>query len=52
MNSHINGNIYQFLGIEECDLLLMIGTNPKYEAPVINSRINNRSFVFRICSYH
>jgi len=32
MNSHING-------IEECDLLLMIGTNPKYEAPVINSRI-------------
>tara|TARA_B110000503_G_C6759632_1_gene254917 strand:- start:107 stop:361 length:255 start_codon:yes stop_codon:yes gene_type:complete len=39
MNSHINGNIYQFLGIEECDLLLMIGTNPKYEAPVINSRI-------------
>lgn len=32
MNSHITG-------IEDCDLLLMIGTNPKFEAPVINSRI-------------
>lgn len=32
MNSRISG-------IEECDLLLLIGTNPKYEAPVLNSRI-------------
>ena len=32
MNSRIEG-------IEECDLLLLIGTNPKKEAPVLNSRI-------------
>ena len=32
MNSRITG-------VEECDLLLIIGSNPKYEAPVLNSRI-------------
>jgi len=32
MNSKIEG-------IEECDLLLLIGTNPRKEAPVLNSRI-------------
>ncbi|XP_063073322.1 NADH-ubiquinone oxidoreductase 75 kDa subunit, mitochondrial [Engraulis encrasicolus] len=26
-------------GIEECDLLLLIGTNPRYEAPLFNARI-------------
>ncbi len=26
-------------GIDDSDLLLLIGSNPKYEAPVINSRI-------------
>uniref|UniRef100_A0A8D3BU74 NADH-ubiquinone oxidoreductase 75 kDa subunit, mitochondrial n=1 Tax=Scophthalmus maximus TaxID=52904 RepID=A0A8D3BU74_SCOMX len=26
-------------GIEECDLLLLIGTNPRYEAPMFNARI-------------
>jgi len=26
-------------GVEEADLLLLVGTNPKYEAPVFNSRI-------------
>uniref|UniRef100_A0A8C2IUL8 NADH-ubiquinone oxidoreductase 75 kDa subunit, mitochondrial n=1 Tax=Cyprinus carpio TaxID=7962 RepID=A0A8C2IUL8_CYPCA len=26
-------------GIEECDLLLLVGTNPRYEAPLFNSRI-------------
>ena len=32
MNSRITG-------VEEADLVLLIGTNPKYEAPVFNSRI-------------
>lgn len=32
MNSTISG-------IEETDLLLLIGTNPRYEAPVLNARI-------------
>ena len=32
MNSRITG-------IEECDLLLLIGTNPRFEAPVMNARI-------------
>jgi len=26
-------------GVEEADLLLLVGTNPKFEAPVFNSRI-------------
>uniref|UniRef100_A0A667XUG2 NADH-ubiquinone oxidoreductase 75 kDa subunit, mitochondrial n=1 Tax=Myripristis murdjan TaxID=586833 RepID=A0A667XUG2_9TELE len=26
-------------GIEDCDLLLLIGTNPRYEAPLFNARI-------------
>nr|XP_020456353.1 NADH-ubiquinone oxidoreductase 75 kDa subunit, mitochondrial [Monopterus albus] len=26
-------------GIEECDVLLLIGTNPRYEAPMFNARI-------------
>ena len=26
-------------GIEECDLILLIGTNPRYEATILNSRI-------------
>ncbi len=32
MNSRI-------IGIEDCDFLLLIGTNPRFEAPVLNSRI-------------
>ena len=32
MNSKITG-------VEEADLLLLIGTNPKYESPVLNARI-------------
>ena len=32
MNSRIRG-------VEDCDLLLLIGTNPKIEAPVLNARI-------------
>lgn len=31
-------------GIEDCDLLLLIGTNPRYEAPLINARIR-KSFI-------
>ena len=29
----------QISGIEEADLVLLIGTNPRYEAPLLNSRI-------------
>ncbi|KAF7655140.1 hypothetical protein LDENG_00060080, partial [Lucifuga dentata] len=29
----------RIVGIEECDLLLLIGTNPRYEAPLFNARI-------------
>lgn len=29
-------------GIEECDLLLLIGTNPRYEASLFNARIRKR----------
>lgn len=32
MNSRI-------VGIDETDLLLMVGVNPKVEAPVLNARI-------------
>lgn len=32
MNSGISG-------IEDSDLLLLVGTNPRFEAPVLNSRI-------------
>lgn len=32
MNSRITG-------VEDADLLLLVGTNPKYESPVLNSRI-------------
>uniref|UniRef100_A0A671MCJ9 NADH-ubiquinone oxidoreductase 75 kDa subunit, mitochondrial n=1 Tax=Sinocyclocheilus anshuiensis TaxID=1608454 RepID=A0A671MCJ9_9TELE len=26
-------------GIEECDLMLLVGTNPRYEAPLFNARV-------------
>lgn len=26
-------------GIEEADLLLLVGTNPRYEAPLFNARV-------------
>ena len=29
-------------GIEEADALLLIGTNPRHEAPLINARIRKR----------
>lgn len=29
-------------GIEESDLLLLVGTNPRYEAPLFNARIRKR----------
>lgn len=32
MNSRIQG-------IEDADVLLLVGTNPKYESPVLNARI-------------
>ena len=32
--------------IEECDALLLIGTNPRYEAPVLNARIRKAYALF------
>jgi predicted molibdopterin-dependent oxidoreductase YjgC len=32
MNSHI-------VGVDDTDLLLLVGTNPKMEGPVLNARI-------------
>lgn len=29
-------------GIEEADLLLLVGMNPRYEAPLFNARIRKR----------
>ena len=29
-------------GIEEADLLLLVGTNPRYEAALVNTRIRKR----------
>lgn len=37
-------------GIEECDLLLLIGTNPRYEAPLFNARIRKRYSHFEFTS--
>lgn len=31
--------------IENCDVLLLVGTNPRYEAPVFNSRIR-KAFLY------
>ena len=33
-------------GVEEADLLLLIGTNPRFEAPLYNTRIRKRSPTF------
>eukprot|EP00064_Thunnus_orientalis_P008173 superscaffoldBa00000955_g8196 len=32
-------------GIEECDLLLLVGTNPRYEAPLFNARAVNQDLI-------
>lgn len=29
-------------GVEDCDLLLLVGTNPRYEAPLFNARVRKR----------
>lgn len=31
--------VLQFPGIEEADWILLIGTNPRFEAPLVNARI-------------
>ncbi len=30
---------YNLTGVEEADLLLLIGTNPRFEAPLFNARV-------------
>ena len=35
-NYLFNGSI---VGIEQADLVLLIGTNPRFEAPVLNARL-------------
>lgn len=37
-------NLNLFLGLEQADLVLLIGTNPRYEAPLLNTRIR-KSYV-------
>jgi len=32
-------HIVLFIGVEEADLVLLVGTNTRYEAPLLNSRI-------------
>jgi len=32
-------HIVLFIGVEEADLVLLVGTNPRFEAPLLNSRI-------------
>ena len=29
-------------GVEEADVILFVGTNPRYEAPVFNARVRKR----------
>jgi len=36
----------RIVGVEEADLLLLIGTNPRFEAPLYNTRIRKRSEIF------
>ncbi len=43
MNYIFNSSIS---GIEESDLILLIGTNPRYEATILNARIR-KAFVQR-----
>lgn len=38
----------KILGIEEADLILLIGTNPRYEAPLLNARIR-KSYIHKDC---
>jgi len=35
-------------GVEEADLLLLIGTNPRFEAPMYNTRIRKRCQVLSV----
>jgi NADH dehydrogenase (ubiquinone) Fe-S protein 1 len=37
-------NIYLIIGLEQADLVLLIGTNPRFEAPLLNTRIR-KSYV-------
>ena len=37
-------------GIEEADLILMIGCNPRYEATILNSRIR-KSYIKSNCQF-
>jgi len=36
--------------VEEADLLLLVGTNPRFEAPLYNTRIRKRCHIFSVFS--
>jgi NADH-quinone oxidoreductase subunit G len=38
----VTSSILPSLGIEQADAIMLIGTNPRLEAPVLNSRIRKR----------
>jgi len=42
----------RIVGVEEADLLLLIGTNPRYEAPLYNTRIRKRSVIVSFTCLH
>lgn len=33
-------------GVEEADVVLLVGTNPRFEAPLFNARIRKRLVIF------
>jgi NADH dehydrogenase (ubiquinone) Fe-S protein 1 len=35
----------KLIAIENCDALLLVGTNPRYEAPVFNARIRKTYYM-------
>lgn len=36
----------KIIGVEDADVLLLIGSNPRYEAPVFNARIRKTFVLF------
>ena len=38
----------KFVAVEQADAILLVGTNPRYEAPIFNARIR-KTYVFFFC---